>query len=193
MAAGLLTTGCGTQTVPDQLAEPPTAASGSPFSAAFLQPCPTAAPGGPHGELPDLKLPCLGSGAPLALDRLPPGSYVINVWASWCVPCREEAPRLRAAAAATSGRVQFLGIDIQDGRDAALSFLADFGIDYPQLQDLKGDTLHRLGSPGVPVTLAVDATGRIAYRRIGEISTDQLAAAVHAANPEVILPSGTGR
>lgn len=139
-----------------------------------------------------MTFPCLGQGAPVPLTRLPAAPYVINLWASWCVPCRDEAPRLRAAAAATGGRVHFLGIDVQDGREPALSFLADSGIDYPQLRDVQGDAVHALGAPGIPVTIAVDATGRIVYRRIGEISAAQLAEAVHAADPGANLPAGTG-
>lgn len=141
-------------------------------------------------QLPAVSLPCLGGGSNLALDRLPSRPFVINLWASWCAPCRQEAPRLAAAASAATGQVAFLGVDTDDGRDPALAFLHDFGISYPQLSDLNSDLLHRLAVPGLPVTLAVDATGRVVYRRIGEISAAQLADAVRAAEPTAAIPAG---
>lgn len=145
-----------------------------------LRPCPAAATA--RAELPRVTLRCLGRGPALALDRLPARPYIVNLWASWCVPCQREAPRL-AAAAATHDRVGFLGIDTQDERGSALDFLHHFGIDYPQLVDPNGDVLHRLPAPGIPVTLAVDASGHVVYRRIGELSSAQLAAALRAADP----------
>jgi len=190
---GLLASGCGGGTVGQQR-DDPAASVGTPGPGRLpkLDACPAAAPG-PRAELPAVRLRCLGPGPALALDRLPARLYVINLWASWCLPCRLEAPRLRAAAAATRGHVQFLGIDSQDERGSALDFLAYVGVGYPQLADPNAGTLHRLGAPGLPVTLAVDADGRIVYRRIGEISTAQLAAAVHAADPTARLPAGAGR
>ena len=132
----------------------------------------------------------MGAGPTVALSRLPARPFVINLWASWCVPCRMEAPRLAAAAAAARGYVEFLGVDTEDERDAALSFTHDFGLNYPQLFDPGSAVLHGLPAPGLPVTLAVDADGNVVYRRIGEISTDQLAEAVRALDPRARVPSG---
>jgi thiol-disulfide isomerase/thioredoxin len=128
----------------------------------------------------------------LALDHLPARPYVVNFWASWCEPCQREAPRLAAAAAAMGGRVAFLGVDTQDDRDSALKFLHRFGVDYPQLVDPAGDVLYRLPAPGLPVTVAVDASGRVVYRRLGEISATQLTAALNAADPTRPVTSGSG-
>ena len=148
-----------------------------------LEPCPAAAPAA-RTQLPAVTLRCLGGGPAVPLQHLPARPYIVNVWASWCLPCRREAPRL-AAAAATRGQVDFLGVDTADRRASALFFLDYFHIRYPQLLDPNSDTQHRLGAPGIPTTVAVDATGRIVYRRIGEISTAQLTAAMHAADPGV--------
>ena len=157
-----------------------------------LRPCPAGAPDA-RAQLPAVNLACLGAGPALALNRLPSQPYLINLWASWCAPCQREAPRLAAAAAAARGRVGFLGVDTEDKRDSALAFLHRFGIDYPQLADPDADVAHRLPAPGLPVTLAVDAEGRVVYRRIGEITAAQLAAAVHAADPTLRLdPSRLG-
>lgn len=184
----LLTAGCGAAS-PDR---PPRAASSTPptwATAPKLPPCPAgAATGG--AQLPAVELSCLDGRSRLTLTHLPSRPFVVNLWASWCDPCRREAPRLAAAASAATGRVAFLGIDTDDDRTAALSFLHDFGIDYPQLTDAGSDVLHGLSSPGLPVTVAIDATGHIVYRRIGEISADQLADAVHAADPAAAIPSG---
>lgn len=164
----------------------PTDAS-TPAAALQLDPCPAAAPAA-RTKLPAVTLRCLVAGPDLPLAQLPARPFVINVWASWCVPCQDEAPRLRAAATVTRGKVDFLGIDTGDGVDAAKYFLDRYGIRYPQLADPDSDTLHRLGIPGIPVTLAVDRTGRIVYRRIGEISTAQLAAAVRAVEADADRP-----
>lgn len=155
-----------------------------------LEPCPTGA-AGRRNQLPALTLRCLGPGPEVALSRLAGGPYVVNLWASWCYPCQQEAPRLRAAADTSRGRVHFVGIDIEDDRRAALAFVARYRISYPQLIDRRGATADALGAPGIPVTLAVDAQGRIVYRRIGEVSAAQVAAAVQAATGP--LPSGPGR
>lgn len=191
----VLTAGCGSASHRDSVraagSQPP------PTTPAWvkkpgLQPCPAATPTG-RAQLPAVTLRCLGSGPDLSLARLPARPYVINLWASWCVPCQREAPRLAAAAAAANGQVDFLGIDTADDRDSALDFLHHFGISYPQLADPNSDTLHRLPAPGIPVTVAIDATGRIVYRRIGEISAAQLTAALHAADPGVGTGAGEGR
>lgn len=154
-----------------------------------LPSCPAGIPA-PGTQLPAVTLRCLDGRSSLTLDRLPARPYLINLWASWCEPCRREAPRLATAAAAAGPRVQFLGVDTADGRDPALAFVDDFGIAYPQLADPNSDVLHQLPAPGLPVTLAVDASGRVVYRRIGEISAEQLAAAVHAADPSAPVSTG---
>lgn len=171
--------GVGTPTLPPWVTKP------------SLPPCPPAAPT-PRAQLPAVSLSCLAGGRGLSLDRLPARPFVVNLWASWCEPCRREAPRLAAAAKAAAGHVEFLGVDTQDGGSPALAFLHDFGIDYPQLTDPGSDLLHRLPAPGIPVTLAVNAAGQVVYRRIGEISAAQLADAVHAADPTAPVPAGGG-
>jgi cytochrome c biogenesis protein CcmG/thiol:disulfide interchange protein DsbE len=188
----ILAAGCGS--APDTGSVSPKAPDGTAslpagVTSPSLAPCPKPAPG-PRVALPAVSLTCLGGGRGLSLDHLPARPFVINLWASWCAPCRAEAPRLAAAATAAYGHVEFLGVDTEDERDAALSFLADVGIDYPQLSDPGSDVMHRLPAPGIPVTLAVDATGRVVYRRIGEVSVEQLADAVHAADPTALVPAG---
>ena len=157
-----------------------------------LRPCPVSA-AARRAELPTARLHCLGPGAStLALDHLPARPYIVNFWASWCEPCQREAPRLAAAVAAMGGRVAFLGVDTQDDRDSALKFLQRFGLDYPQLIDPNGDVLYRLPAPGLPVTIAVNASGRLVYRRLGEITSTQLTAALKAIDPHRPVGSALG-
>ncbi len=99
---------------------------------------------------------------------------VINVWASWCRPCRRESPLLQAAHQKAGDRILFLGVDSRDSRSAALSFLATYGVTYPQVFDSAGTFASRLGIPGLPYTLFVDASGHIVYSWGGELTPDRL-------------------
>lgn len=99
---------------------------------------------------------------------------VLNVWGSWCVPCREEAPTLaRLSKEYAAQGVQFLGIDIKDNRASALAFQTRYGIGYPSIEDTDGRALLSLTNyvpaQAVPVTLVLDAEGRVASRVVGVV------------------------
>ncbi|MDP9340689.1 MAG: TlpA family protein disulfide reductase [Actinomycetota bacterium] len=105
-------------------------------------------------------LPQLDQGQFQALLRQLRGTpTVVNIWASWCGPCRKEAPHLAAAARRFGHRVQFLGIDIQDQRTPAQEFIRDFGWPYPSIFDPTSEIQHGLGLLGQPVTLFFDRQG----------------------------------
>jgi thiol-disulfide isomerase/thioredoxin len=91
---------------------------------------------------------------------------VLNVWGSWCGPCRSEAPELVRVAAATAGQgVQLLGIDVRDSRQAGADFARDFRLTYPSIFDPPGRTLFALaGLPRsvVPLTVVLDRHHRVA-------------------------------
>ncbi len=101
---------------------------------------------------------------------------LVNVWASWCTPCRAEAPGLQAAwMAAPHDQVQFIGVNTRDGAttDAAQAFMRRFGLTYPSLVDPDGSrmlALRELPPSAVPATLILDRQGRLAARALGQVS-----------------------
>ena len=105
---------------------------------------------------------------------------VVNVWGSWCGPCRAEAPMLAQASRELAGKgVVFLGIDSRDpSKDAAKAFVRRFDIPYPSLYDQQGATLlafHGTLTPNsVPSTVVVDPQGRVAGSVLGNLSRTTL-------------------
>jgi cytochrome c biogenesis protein CcmG, thiol:disulfide interchange protein DsbE len=117
----------------------------------------------------------------LSLRQLRGRPVVLNFWASWCVPCKQEAPRLDAAARKHAGKVVFLGIDVQDGTSDARAFLRHHDVRYASLHDNSGLTYDGYGLTGVPETYWLDARGRIVAHVAGAVSTAQLEDGIHAA------------
>lgn len=103
---------------------------------------------------------------------------VVNAWASWCAPCREEMPRLRATYDETPrAQVAFVGIDVNDDAADAQAFAAETGMAWPSLSDPDGAVLATL--PGVPpralpVTVVLDRQGRVAATIVGAVPADTL-------------------
>lgn len=164
-------------------AGPDPAAVAAARKAAGIRACPTARSAAParSNGLPDLQLSCLGGGQPVRLAGLRGTPMVINIWAQWCRPCRQEAPHLAQVAARAGTRVRFLGIDYDDPDPlAAIDFARSAGWHYPQLRDPQQTLRSPLRLIGVPATIFVDADGRISYRHNGPFrSTAELTAAVH--------------
>jgi cytochrome c biogenesis protein CcmG/thiol:disulfide interchange protein DsbE len=101
----------------------------------------------------------------------------MNYWASWCEPCREEAP-LFAQAARDADGISFLGMDVMDGREDAIKFVKEFRISYPQAVDHRGLVLHRYRVTGVPETFFIDRSGRVVGHFIGAFHGTQLQDAI---------------
>ena len=99
---------------------------------------------------------------------------LVNVWASWCGPCNEEAPLLADAHARYGDRVQFVGVDILDARASARDFIETYGWTWPSVYDADGDIRDALGVIGQPVTLFYDADGTLIATWTGAIGADLL-------------------
>jgi len=101
---------------------------------------------------------------------------VVNIWASWCGPCRTEAPLLERAHARYGDDVAFLGVNSQDSGDAARAFLRRYGITYPNVDDADGGVGELLSMRGLPTTYVFDRRGQITAVVLGGISEQTLAA-----------------
>jgi thiol-disulfide isomerase/thioredoxin len=109
------------------------------------------------------------------LGQLDGTPVVVNVWGSWCGPCRDEAPDLARAHARYGDRVQFLGVDILDARESARAFMREHGWTYPSLFDPPAAIRDGLGLLGQPATLFYDETGALVARWVGPIPAEELA------------------
>jgi cytochrome c biogenesis protein CcmG/thiol:disulfide interchange protein DsbE len=121
--------------------------------------------------------------SPVALGALRGTPLVLNFWASWCVPCQEEASTLQRAWRLQAGPrgVLFLGLDMQDVTGDAHTFLAHYAIDYPNVRDPSNGVARSYGVTGVPETFFISARGEIVGHIIGASSTAQLTAGIDAA------------
>lgn len=121
---------------------------------------PSAAPASAGAtDLPDLGLPCFTGGQQVRLSRLR-GPAVINIWASWCSPCRAELPAMQRLADATAGRLHVIGVDSGDDRGAAAEFATGRKVTLPTLADPDRALIGALGRPAIPITVFIDPTGR---------------------------------
>ncbi len=184
-ALALLLTGCSLGAARVEQA-PPSAAAGSrvpgipDVAAPGVRPCsdlPVKARTDDvkGASLPSLSLPCLTGGPDVNLSRLG-GPVIVNLWATWCTPCREEMPALQDTFERYGNQVRFVGVDTKDDPHSAAAFLADVGVTYPQLVDPDGQLLADLRIPGLPVTVALDADGRVIKRHVGPLTRESLRA-----------------
>jgi thiol-disulfide isomerase/thioredoxin len=130
-------------------------------------------------------------GKPLTLASYAGKVIVLNFWASWCPPCRSEAPALEQVAADThTSGVQFVGVDIREnGASDGVNFVNTHHIDYPSFADQSSRIaldFRRTGVQSPPTTIVIDRQGRIAARGLGEMTYTQLLSVVQkvAAEPE---------
>ena len=124
--------------------------------------------------LPVFTLPAAASDRPpLASAQMATGQpRLLNIFASWCVPCAAEAPQLETIKAAG---VQIDAIAIRDARPDVDAFLARYGNPYARIGlDARSAVQIALGSSGVPETFVIDGKGRIAYQHIGDIRADDV-------------------
>jgi thiol-disulfide isomerase/thioredoxin len=126
-------------------------------------------------ELPIVSGPALGSNRTISSQDYRGKVVVINVWGSWCPPCRKEAPDLQAASVETKDTAQFIGITSKDYDPApAEAFVRSFQITYPSIYDPNGKVLlafaGELPPSAIPSTMIIDRQGRLAVRVLSEVS-----------------------
>ncbi|MEU8225113.1 TlpA disulfide reductase family protein [Kribbella sp. NPDC048915] len=150
----------------------PSSARSAVAGADQLEACPATPSKPPVGDgLPDVSLPCLGNGPDIRLADLR-GPLVVNVWAQWCGPCRDEAPYL--AQLAKSGKVSMLGIDYDDPRpEIAAEFAQTEGLAYPHVVDREKAVRAALKIAGPPLTAFVDADGKVVHIHRGVLTSQQ--------------------
>ena len=136
-------------------------------------------------QAPSTSLPRLeGGGGSLAQYK---GSWVlVNFWASWCLPCRQEAPALEEFQRQHGGsRFTVLGVDTRDLTGDGREFVRHYGLSYPQLRDGDGGAAHDFGTTGVPENFLVDPAGKVRWLLPGPVDDRYLREQV-----EPFLPKG---
>jgi thiol-disulfide isomerase/thioredoxin len=169
LAAAVLAAGCTGSPAP------PPAATGQ--AAVAVRPGCSAS--GPQSTsptaLPDLSLPCLGAAggaAGVPLRRLTGRPTVLNLWASWCTPCREELPAFARLSTDAGPALRVVGIASLDIPANSVAYAADTALPFPSLQDRSGDLGQQLKRRGLPVTVLVAADGSVARIYQGPPLTD---------------------
>jgi len=135
----------------------------------------TRVPPDQRKELPTVSGLALGSNQTISTQDYRGKVVVINVWGSWCSPCRKEAPDLQAASVETKDIAQFVGITSKDYDPApAEAFVRSFKITYPSIYDPTGKVLlafaGELPPSAIPSTMIIDRQGRLAVRVLSEVS-----------------------
>lgn len=127
--------------------------------------------------LPALTLPDLAGTSTMTLDELD-GPLVVNLWATWCAPCRRELPDFEQVHLELAGEVRFIGVNIGDRATDAAAFIDELGVTFEQLLDHDGALNEALGTASLPVTVVTDAEGRITTTHTGPMDAAQLRAAI---------------
>jgi cytochrome c biogenesis protein CcmG/thiol:disulfide interchange protein DsbE len=138
-------------------------------------------------RVPDRALPVLGGTGLRTIADYRGDWVLVNLWASWCVPCRQEAPVLERFYRRYRKRgVTVLGINVQDNEEDALSFVHEFRPTYPELRSVGNERSEAFGATGVPENYLVDPHGRLAIPAIvGPVDEHSL--------QEEVIPAVEGR
>lgn len=100
---------------------------------------------------------------------------IVNVWASWCLPCRSEAPALNEAFIEYGHQIEFIGVDVQDNQEDAKEFLAEFGLDYDHFFDRNREVPNHYGGIGTPITFFFGPQGELVNTHNGVVDERTLA------------------
>ena len=133
----------------------------------------------------------------LSLSELGGTPVVLNFWASWCTPCREEAPHLERAWRAARGKgIAFLGLNMQDVTSDARSYMREFDVTYLNVRDQSDAVSRKWGLTGIPETFFIRRDGKVVAHVIGAVSPTQLergASAAESGQPLGSLDGGKRR
>jgi len=137
-----------------------------------------------HGkttQAPNFTLSRLDRPGRLQLASLRGKAVVLNFWASWCSPCKKEAPALERAWTQHDGRVVVLGVDVNDFSGDARKFMGKHGLTYPVVHDNKNITSPKYGLTGLPETFFVDRSGRVVGHVSGQVTASDLQSGIEEA------------
>ena len=135
----------------------------------------------PAAPEPALALPRLGSEGTSSLADYHGKVVVLNFWASWCTPCREEAPLLSRFQRTLGDRGTVLGVTYKDDPEASLAFSRKYDLGYPSLRDSKLELAPKYGTQALPETFVIDGGGRIVAVSRGQVSQEFLDNAINEA------------
>jgi len=134
---------------------------------------------------PASPLPRLEGGGDESLARYRDQWVLVNFWASWCVPCKQEAPALESFQRQHGGaEFTVLGIDSRDLSSDGLEFVRRYGLSYPQLRDGDGGAAHDFGTTGVPENFLIDPAGKVRWLLRGPVDEEYLRSEVEPFLPE---------
>jgi cytochrome c biogenesis protein CcmG/thiol:disulfide interchange protein DsbE len=137
---------------------------------------------GERPRAPEFTLERLDEEGELALASLQGKGVVLNVWASWCIPCKEEAPFLEQVWREKRAKgLVVVGLDAKDFRRDARNFMRRYGLTFPVVFDGPGDTLADYGVTGFPETFVLDREGRVIETFVGAVNSDEDRARLRAA------------
>lgn len=154
-----------------------------PLPSVVTDPCPAPAELLTRAEepasgkrLPDVTLSCLGHEGTVRMRALGRTPTVLNLWGSWCFPCRTEMPEFQKAHFALGTKVRFLGVDTRDFEREGLDAIRRAGIGYASVFDKKERVRRSVGSLVLPVTVLVGADGLVKNVHVGQLTGTELRA-----------------
>ena len=131
-------------------------------------------------RLPAVEIVPLADGSATTLADIE-GPAVVNLWATWCAPCRAEIPDFEEVHRARGDEVRFVGINIGEDAAPAAAFIDEVGATYDQFRDPEGFVVTELRTTAMPVTIVLDADGNVTRRNLGPMDADDLDEAIDVA------------
>ncbi|HEV2890270.1 MAG TPA: TlpA disulfide reductase family protein [Frankiaceae bacterium] len=156
----------------------PRASESVPMIATDPCPEPSAPRQGGGDRLPDVELTCLGRDSRVNMRALGGTPYVVNLWASWCLPCRTEMPEFQKVYTGLKGRVGFLGVDTKDFERPARESIQRAAVSYPSVFDPDERIKRAVNTRSLPATVFLNADGSIASVHVGQLTEAELRAEI---------------